>query len=95
MRRGRNGKKSCNCQFIYLYLYLSDDLAIFSMDLSNASPLRQEGKYIIELEKKKNRNTETVNNYSGTVFIFKNPAGLFTQESDTPFYSGGHPQATI
>lgn len=61
MRQGKWEKeklfKSCVCQFIYLCFYLSDDLAIFSMDLSDASPLCQEGKDIIELEEK---DTETV-----------------------------------
>ncbi len=47
MRQGEEMSKSCICQFIYLYL--SDDLAIFSMDLSDASPLCQEGKDLIEL----------------------------------------------
>lgn len=38
------------------YCYLSDDLAIFSVDLSDASPLRQEGEDLIKLQEK---DTET------------------------------------
>lgn len=45
------------CQFIYISFYLGNDLAIFSMDLSDASSLCQEGKDLIELEEK---DTETV-----------------------------------
>lgn len=35
-----------------MFSYLSDDLSIFSMDLSDASPFCQEGKDLIELEEK-------------------------------------------
>ncbi len=55
MRQGRNREeeemfKSCICQFIYPSPYLSDDLSIFSVDLSDASPLSQEGEDLIELK---------------------------------------------
>lgn len=34
------------------YFYLGDDLAVLRVDLSDASPLRQEGKDLIELNEK-------------------------------------------
>lgn len=37
------------CQFLHLDCYLSNDLAVFSMDLSDAASLCQEGKDLVEL----------------------------------------------
>lgn len=75
---------------LFIYLYLSDDLSIFSVDLSDASPLCQEGEDIIELEDK-----DTVKNYSGTAFIFKTPPGCLYKYQTLLFIPRGHPQATI
>lgn len=38
------------CQFVCIDGYLSDDLAVLCMDLSDASPLCQEGEDLIELQ---------------------------------------------
>lgn len=72
-------KKTCSragvCQFIRLYSYLSDDLAVLSVDLSDASPLCQEGEDLIELEEE---DGETVK-LQWRCFYILSPALLFTQ----------------
>lgn len=69
------------CQCTRFHCYLSDDLAIFSVDLSDASPLCQEGKDLIELDEK---DTERLK-LQWHFFYISNPASLFTQRKGTPF----------
>ncbi len=89
MRQGRNREeeemfKSCICQFIYPSPYLSDDLSIFSVDLSDASPLSQEGEDLIEL---KEEDAETVK-LQWRCFIFKSPAGCLHKSQTLLFILG-------
>lgn len=51
MRQGRNREEDMfKSWFLSLDSYLSNDLAILSMDLSNTSPLCQEGEDLIQLK---------------------------------------------
>lgn len=81
MRQGRNGEEDMFKSWflsLCLYSYLSDDLAILSMDLSNASPLCQEGEDLIQL---KEEDRESVK-LQWLCFCISCPAQLFTQNQD-------------
>lgn len=86
MKQGGKGEeemsKGWNWQFIYLYSYLSDDLAILSVDLSDASPLCQEGEDLIELEEEDAEITVAL------LFIFKIPPGCLHKNQTLTFIRG-------